>query len=103
MSKILIHNKGVSKFVLLEDIETGENWIVTNKEVAFHREIYKRFTLKTGRSFICLGGGRMLVNESKIKCWGFSIDYGKSDALLIKKILEENTNKKIIVKVGKEY
>lgn len=46
MSKIKIHNEGVSKFVLLEELETGELWVVTDKNAEFHEEVYKRFARK---------------------------------------------------------
>jgi hypothetical protein len=104
MSKIKIHNEGVSKFVLLEELETGELWVVTDKNAEFHEEVYKRFARKEGKTFRCLGGGRMSVNESEIKCWGYSVDYGKPDAESVEKVLTENiTDKKVVIEIGVGY
>jgi len=104
MSKIKIHNEGVSKFVLLEELETGELWVVTDKTAEFHEEVYKRFSKKEGKAFDCLGGGRMSVNDDEIKCWGYSVDYGKPDAKSVEKVLKENiTDKKIVIEIGTGY
>jgi hypothetical protein len=101
---ISIHSEGVSKFVLLEDVETGELWVVSNKNAEFHEEVYKRFAREQKNSFMCLGGGRMSVDENEIRCWGYSVDYGKPDSEKVENVLKENCgHKKITMEIGIGY
>jgi hypothetical protein len=101
---ISIHSEGVSKFVLLEDVETGELWVVSNKNAEFHEEVYKRFAREQKKSFMCLGGGRMSVDENEIRCWGYSVDYGKPDSEKVENVLKENCGgKKITMEIGIGY
>lgn len=104
MNKIKIHNEGVSKFVILKELETSDFWLVSDQSAQFHEEVYKRFAIKEGKTFRCLGGGRMSVNETEIKCWGYSVDYGEPDPKLVETILNDNiNNKQIIVEIGVGY
>ncbi len=103
MNTATLHEKGVSKFVLLED-EDGNLILATNRFAEFHNEIVRGESSKTDKALRCLGGGRLEISEDEIYVYGYSVDFGKPPADLVEQILTENANGKTVrVEIGKGY
>jgi hypothetical protein len=103
MQKVHIHTQGTGKFVLLQDLENNEIHIVSSPILEYHADILDDFSYKTRKQYTCLGGGRMTVTEDSIRCFGYSIGYGRPDSDTVEEILKQNTNKKIIMEIGVGY
>lgn len=103
MNKIHIHTQGTGKFVLLQDLKNNELHIVSDPTLEYHADILDDFSHKTGTQYICLGGGRMTVTEDSIRCFGYSIGYGRPDSDTVEYILKQNIDKKIIMEIGVGY
>lgn len=99
---IQLHDYGLAKYVLLQ---TGDEvMLIADPKSEYHSDIVYQFKSKDGKNLKCLGGGRIDINEERIKVYGYSIAYGLPPVEMVSRILTENIkNKKIEILIGEGY
>jgi hypothetical protein len=102
ISVIQLHDYGIAKYVLLQT--DNEVMLIADPKSEYHSDIVMQFKSKDGKNLKCLGGGRIDINEERIKVYGYSIAYGLPPVEMVSKILTENLkNKKIEINIGEGY
>lgn len=105
IDKVLVPKRGTYKCVILSD---GKNYVFRADNGGFHFEVTKAVKEKEPllENYHVCGGGRVSIDESTIRVYGYSVDFGKMDNKLVGTLLSEyskDNNLSFINDVGEGY
>ena len=86
MEKVNIPNLGNFKFIL---IKKSKGYIIFGDFLPYHSDLLEKFLQLNAGNFEVDGGGKMLVENGRIKVYGKSNNYGPFDRKIVKELMEK--------------
>ncbi len=105
INKVLVPKSGTYKCVVLSD---GVNYVFRADNGGFHFEVTKAVKTKEPllENYHVCGGGRVSINSTSIRVYGYSVDFGNMDKGVVETLLSEyakDNNVSFINDTGKGY
>ncbi len=86
MIKIQIPESGKFKFVL---VRQKNNYFIFGDFLPYHSDLFDKFLQLNPGDFEVQGGGKVEIEEGKIKVFGKSDNYGPFDRKIVKQLMEK--------------
>ena len=91
MECVQIPKSGEFKFIL---VKAKKEYFIFGDILPYHSDLFEKFSQLNPGNFEVRGGGKMEIENEKIKVYGKSDSYGKFDKEIVKELIEKYCKEK---------